>query len=141
MNDTIIGVAVLQPIWVPGIYRLWFTAQKSVGTVNQGNIFIRDGSLPGPDTVPNYPNEHVWKFIRAGQKLNCSPSVNWISWGFHNAAAWSVDYVEMVETEPEGGASAGYWGSKVHRNLEFISAASRTELIADLTAKGVLKVR
>jgi hypothetical protein len=104
MSDEIIGLAVLQPTWVKDIFRLWFRARKADGSSAQTCIFIRDEARNDlPERFPGWddPNSNsIWKFHRNGTRLECHPSVNWISFGFHNTFNWSVEYVEMAEAEP-----------------------------------------
>ena len=146
MSDVIIGISVLQPIWITGIYRLWFDGQKSDGTKSQGWIFIRDAKTQGlPDKVPDYPDgcNTIWKFTRNGSRLDCTPSVNWISWGFHNAGNWSTEYVEMKFAE-RAESKAGpeptrvERGSSIHFDLNRIVGLNIQEMIAELRQEGTL---
>jgi hypothetical protein len=141
---------VLQPTWVPGIYRLWFRAVKGDGTRNQGWIFIRDKSNTGlPATMPDYPPgcNQIWKFTRRGNRLDCAPSVNWVSWGFHNAGNWSTEYVEMPVAErsmSKAGDDEGpeppriHFGSAVHSDINNSDQESSQRLIKELKQKGIL---
>jgi hypothetical protein len=148
VSDEIVGLSVLQETWVSGVYWLWFTARKGTGETNQGWVFIRDEALPGPDRMPDYPPGHdeVWKFRRYGRRLECRPSVNWVSWGFHNAAAWSMEYVEMVPHAPPPDydrETPRWWrASAVHYdlNLQCLTDAERALMVSDLRAAGILKV-
>lgn len=149
VSDAIIGVSILQPIWVPGIYRLWFTAQKGSGEKNQGWVFIKDKASVGlPDRMPNYPDCHdfIWKFTRNGLTvLDCTPSVNWTSWGFHNSGSWSTVYYEMTlaeKAESKAGPEPTRYerGSAVHYDVNNTSdPTSAGRLVLELIQAGILK--
>jgi hypothetical protein len=143
MSDTIIGISVLQPIWIPGIYHLWFQARKADGTEAQGSIFIRDAAAVGlPDKMPDWPetSNTIWKFTRNGHRLDCFPSVNWISFEFHNGYNWFTDYVEMIFAEPKDDSDVKreQRGHTIHYDLRIIGIDQQKE-IADLRAQGVLR--
>ena len=144
--DTIIGISVLQPIWIPGIYRLWFRARKGSGETSQGNIFIRDKAATGlPDKIPGFSDgtNSIWKFTKHGNMLDCEPSVNWISWGFHNSGAWATEYVEMTRVEKlpaefdaeDTPPSRWYAGHTVHYDLNLDGGRER---IPQMREQGVL---
>ena len=87
MPDDITGLAVLQPTWVEGIWRLHYQSAKGNGTKFSSWIFIRDEKDNHlPDRMPDYYDgmNHIWKFRREGSRLHCHPSVNDIGNGFHN---------------------------------------------------------
>jgi hypothetical protein len=150
MPDLIIGISVLQPTWIDKVYRLWFQAQKADGAKNQGWIFAVDSTSASTLTkMPEYPDgcNSIWHFTRQGDTLNCSPSVNWISWGFHNAGSWTTRYVEMTIAEQsmsKAGDDTGEVptrlriGHTVHYDLNN-GAADPQQVIAEYRQKGVLK--
>jgi len=148
MSDQIIGVSVLQPTRVDWVYRLWFLARKGTGELAQGNIFMKDRRHPGlPDKMPNWPAESntIWTFVDRGPRigegwLDCQPSVNWISWGFHNDFHWSTAFVEMNHRSTETGGLAAS-GARVHSDLNLPNQTDdyRHILIQELRAKGVLR--
>lgn len=96
MQDLITGTSILAPLSdYPGIFRLWFVASRRDGQKNQGHVSM------APDGMPNVPKEingyAVWRFRRASpDSLACHPSVNWISWEFHNAFDWSTSFLECL---------------------------------------------
>ncbi len=137
---------MLQPIWVPGIYRLWFKARKGSGATSQGHIFIRDKASTGlPDKMPGFSDgtNSIWQFTRNGCNLDCTPSVNWISWGFHNGGTWSTEFVEMTVVEKLPSAfdaddtppSRWFVGHTVHYDLNLEGGRS---LIPELRQQGIL---
>jgi len=143
--DTIVGLSVLQPTWIDGIYRLWFTGLKGSGERSQGWIFIREASRNDlPAKMPDYPDgvNSIWKFTRGGTRLDCAPSVNWISWGFHNAGSWQTEYVEMNVAEK----AEDRWqdierkkhGSAIHHDLN-LNGGMNLVLAAELRQEGVLR--
>ncbi len=151
MSDTIIGLSVLQPTWVEGIYQLWFKAQKADGKTNQGWIFIREGGRNDlPDKMPGWSDgtNSIWKFTRtAPGQLHCWPSVNWTSWGFHNGGSWNTEYVEMVL--PRRDPNLVKWedpeplrhtnGAAVHYDLNLFPGLEQTHLAEELQRQGVLR--
>lgn len=148
MSDTIVGISVLQPVWIPGIYRLWFKGQKDSGSVSQGWIFIRDRATVGlPSKMPDYPEgcNEIWTFTRASHNvLDCAPSVNWISWEFHNAGSWTTAFVEMTHEE-RAFSKAGpeptntERGSWIHYNLNWTAPEERDRLMNELRLGGSIK--
>lgn len=146
MPDTIVGLSVLQPIWIPGLFRLWCVGQKDSGARNQCHLFIKEKQSVGlPDSVPNYPPgcNAVWKFTRIQPAaLECEPSVNWISWNFHNCALWRTEYVEMTTIEPEDAwrqeRTREDCGSAIHYDLNFIKDLDRPKFLAELRQRGIL---
>lgn len=145
MSDTITGISVLQPIWVPGIYRLWFTAQKADGTKAQGNIYIKDVSSKGLiDKMPDHDegSNSIWKFTRCGSVLlSCFPSVNWISWGFHNGHDWTTNFVEVKTAErPYSkeciGRDRNQRGSAIHYDLSLVD--DKAKMINELREQGII---
>lgn len=154
MSDEIIGISVLQPTWIEGIYRLWFDARKSGGEIAQGNIFMRDRRRADlPDKMPGWSEgtNTIWTFIdrpirQIGEGwLDCQPSVNWISWGFHNGFNWSTYFVEMKIRCTEEGYNEPdkrHWnGHSVHYDLNRVckTEAERGALILELRAQGILR--
>lgn len=149
MSDQIVGISVLQPIWIDGVYRLWFKAVKSSGEDNQGWIFIKDAASQGlPDRVPDYGDDScnaIWKFARFGKRLDCHPSVNWISWGFHNDYSWSTDYIELSASE-KSMSKAGpeppriHRGSAIHFDLNHTVGIDQAKLIEELKAQGAIQI-
>jgi len=147
--DEIVGISVLQPAWIPGIYRLWFRGRKADGSIAQGSIFIKDAAAVGlPTQMPDEPEgcNTIWNFNRSGERLDCFPSVNWISWGFHNGYNWSTEFVEMAVAErkwvPDAPETARQErGSAIHYDLNNINAADeqRRIWIAELRSEGILK--
>lgn len=147
MADEITGTSVLQPTWVPDVYRLWFRAVRNDGQVSQGWIFIAEQGAVVPATFPGYPDgcNSIWRFVR-GTRLDCSPSVNWTSWSFHNSAQWSTEYIEMTtaeRAESKAGPEPTRYerGSAVHYDLSFaqMDGAARERLLAEWRAQGVVK--
>lgn len=147
MSDEIVGISVLQKVWVPKMFRLWFVGRKDDGSRSQGWIFARDVADPGaPDKFPDYPEgvNSVWNFQRSGDLLVCHPSVNWISWGFHNGYNWQTRYVEMAATEKPYDASMeprrSERGSAVHYDINWLglSEHDQAELIRGLKTDGTL---
>ncbi len=149
--DQIIGVSVLQPTWIPGIYRLWFRAKKGTGETNQGWIFIHDRATVGmPAKMPDYPEgtNSLWQFTkRADGLLDCSPSVNWVSWSFHNGGQWVTNYVEMtvaMRSQSKAGDDEGpeppryHFGSAVHSDINHEVRESGQRLIEELKQQGIL---
>jgi hypothetical protein len=142
--DSIIGIAVLQEIWIPGVYRIWLACQKKNGETQRTWVFIRDANLPGPDEVVGYGDNRnaIWKFKRRdAYRLDCSPSLNWVSWGFHNQLNWAVEYVEMVQpASKETENPPEHQASRVHYDINLIPAAvDRQNFIGILRARGILK--
>jgi hypothetical protein len=149
MGDTIIGISVLQETWVPQIFKLWFRAQKSTGEKAQGWIFIRDAAHNHlPEKFLDYPEgtNYIWKFTKQGNELQCTPSVNWISWNFHNGGQWSTQFIEAAtksepweieKTKPE--APRYTRGSAIHYDLNWIEGIDQQKLISDLQAQGYLR--
>lgn len=98
-----------------------------------------------PDKI-DYPDgcSPIWKFTRNGGKLDCTPSVNWISWGFHNAGAWSTDFVEMTEAEKSESAAGPEptryeRGSAVHYDLNRTTGLDQSAMVTELRQQGVLR--
>ena len=153
-QDTIIGLSVLQPTWIDGIYRLWFKAARHDGQFLQGWIFIKDGRAQGlPERMPDFPEgcNTIWKFTRLddGGNLACWPSVNWTSGNFHNAAQWQTTMVEMTLKERPWSASdlkqndppREHRGDQIHYELNFTGATAEQTAgyLAELRAGGWLK--
>jgi hypothetical protein len=155
MSDEIIGISVLQPTWIEGIYRLWFDGRKGDGAIAQGNIFIKDRRHPGlPNKIPGWSEEvnSIWTFIDrpVGQigegYLDCQPSVNWVSWGFHNEGRWTTYFVEMkIRCTEESSYSLEtprhHNGHSIHYDLNRVcqSDEARREIILDYRAQGILR--
>lgn len=147
MTDTITGIAVLQPTWVPGIYRMTMTETRATGRSNANNIFIKDEAVPGlPEKFPGYPDgcNTIWKFKRRGNFLDCHPSVNDITGKFHNAGAWSVEYVEMIQAEkpydPDSNDNALFvGGGRIHQEINCGTRQDAEERIAELKQQQILK--
>jgi hypothetical protein len=141
--DLIVGISVLQRIWVPDVFRIWFTAQKADGHRAQGWVFIRDAHRGGPDEVVGYPANRnpVWNFKRHGYRIDCYPSVNWISFGFHNDRDWSVDYVEMFAQDDDKELPREFRGSAIHYdlNLFHLNPTEQQSQIALLRERGILR--
>ena len=140
MPDQIIGLCVLQPTWVPPIYRLWFTAMRSDGSFFQEDIFIRDAALPQvPEKFPGWGDgcNSIWQFTRTGDYLDCHPSVNCLNDRFHNSYNWRVEYVEMILPQDRDHEKEGHWiyGSTVHHDLNYdllYGMATQDEVCAKL---------
>jgi hypothetical protein len=149
MADEIIGIGILQPTWVGGVYRLWLDCRRSDGVIAQTWIFIKDKAAVGvPDKFPEYPDEvnSIWKFTRVGQRLNCEPSLNYISFNFHNAGQWSIPYFEMnVADRAESKAGPEppriERGSAIHYDINRCSPTPEDKaiLISELRTEGALK--
>lgn len=149
MVDEITGISVLQPTWVNGIFRLWFYASRRDSRASQGWIFIQNQeALAGCDKMPGYPEgtNSIWNFKRRGDYLDVTPSVNWLSWDFHNAGQWTTEYVEMPWAE-RAESKAGpeptrvMEASKIHYELNFckFDRNQQTVLINELRSQGHLK--
>jgi hypothetical protein len=96
MADVICGISVLQRTKHENVFRLWIRCCRCDGHSAQTCIFVSDHLLPKHEPIDG---DQVWQFERDGCHLNCHPSVNWISWGFHNDYKWRTQFVEMREPE------------------------------------------
>ncbi len=148
MADEIIGISVLQATWIANVHRLWFLARRSDAKNLQGWIFIAEESASVPDKFPDRPEgcNYIWRFRRNGNLLDCWPSVNWISCGFHNAGRWETECVEMTFPDrpwdpnmPEQPREQR--GSAIHYDLNWCETdpARRVQLIAEWRQQGVLR--
>lgn len=86
MPDRIVGVAVLDPPY------LHVCCQKESGEKNCTAL----PCIPVGAEVPKDLKEHpMWRYTRLGpQILRVTPSLNWVSWGFHNEGTWEIEFVE-----------------------------------------------
>lgn len=148
MPDQVTGISVLQPTWVPGVYRLWVEETKATGQSCQSWIFIAEKGTPNiPAKFPGYSDgcNSLWWFVRNGKQLDCSPSINHVSWGFHNNGAWSTEYVEMVKPckpyDPDVNVPWDEEGSSIHYNLTrcIKEPPARLVLIMELQQAGAIK--
>ena len=132
MSDEIIGIAVLAPTDVPLNGKvLHVVCLRADGVRGTCDINVIEGH---ENTPP--PGNRVWVYTKQGKSLRCHPSLNYISFKFHNSYNWQVAYVEMALRDNQN-----HWASRVLQeiNLPDLTEAQRQERIAELRAEGVLK--
>lgn len=145
MPDEITGLSVLQPTWLPGVWRLWYLAKRDNGNTYQDWIFIRDETDNHlPDKMPKWAEGtySIWKFRREGNRLHGYPSINDVSSKWHNSYNWSVEFVEMVKpcspTGEDWDDTSERWirGSTVHYDLNLEGGR---EWLPEMREKGIIK--
>jgi hypothetical protein len=146
MNDEVIGISVLQPIWAQGFYRLWITCRRRDGQKSQTFIWARDREHSHlGDKIPNYEGKiPLWKFRRNGpHMLVVEPSVNYISFNFHNGTPWFTEVIELSYreelNEDKDKLPTHRIGSRVHHEINLCQCQEDVDrYVAELEAANAL---
>lgn len=91
MNDVIAGLCVLANM-SEGLDFLYCIQQHADGRREHSHIPCVEIGHPKRLANPPFP---IWNYRRMGDHLDFNPSVHDTSSGFHNAANWSVRFVEL----------------------------------------------